>query len=331
MTAPSNPARPLLAPTSARGRIDAVLTEFRKAWQARDQDALTACFVPGAQAHLSHLGRFTGVGDITAALVQSTAETDFTRYRTTNSYTAVSDSTAHQSSYLLGTLADERADTQADGALDALLFGGHLIATYLHTPEGWRISNLRFDLDWQHGNRAHAKGWSFAGRTPHWPDDRTAPVILSEHDAPWRTVPEPTEHGSAEEQVAEAYIRYAWALDQADFALLATAFTADAKADLAPFGKLNSGREIIAALKELRVGQPSMQHAADDFHVKVTGDRATMDLFRVVPFLPTKETLDARVYGARYESHLRRENGVWKFDWLDYIPGRTEPTARGLR
>ncbi|PZH01136.1 hypothetical protein C1I97_22570 [Streptomyces sp. NTH33] len=324
---PPNATDDLRETASERSGIDAVFTAFRTAWQSRDQAALAGCFTPGAQAHLSHLGRFTDASEIAAALLRSTAETDLTRYRATNSYTAVSGTTAQQSAYLLGTLADERAD----GALDALLFGGHFVNTYVRTPEGWRIDKIRFDLDWQHGNRDHARGWSFAGRTPDWPDDRTPPAILSELDAPWHTVPRPTEQGSAEEQVAEAYIRYAWALDQADFGLLTTAFTADAKADLIPFGKLNSGRDIVAALKELRMGQPSMQHAAGDFQVKVSGDRATMDVFRVVPFAPTKETLDARVHGARYESRLRRENGLWKFDWLDYIPGWVQSAEHDRR
>lgn len=328
MTDPLTPAgRPGQWSSSERGRIESVFAAFVEAWRSGNQAALAGLLTPRATAHLSHLGRFTGASVTAEGLVRRAPETSLTRYRTTNSYVAVSGSTAQHSAYLLGTLADEREDGRTDGRLDAFLFGGHFVNTYLRTERGWLIDRIRFDLDWQHGNRAHAAGWSFAGRTADWPNERQAPAILSELDAPWHVVPEPTERGSAEEQVAETYIRYAWALDQADFGLLATAFTADAKANLAPFGRLDSGRDIVVALKELRTGQPYMQHAADEFSVAVTGDRATMDLFRVVPFAPTKETLDAPVYGARYESRLRRENGLWKFDWLDYIPGWVQTGA----
>jgi hypothetical protein len=83
---------------------------------------------------------------------------------------------------------------------------------------------------------------------------------------------------------------------------------------------MNGRREIVSLLKILRSGQPYMQHAATNFRVKVTGDTATMDIFRVVPFAPTRETLDAPIFGARYESRLRRDRGIWKFERASLYP-----------
>ncbi|TFV07503.1 hypothetical protein E4T85_17240 [Bacillus stratosphericus] len=96
---------------------------------------------------------------------------------------------------------------------------------------------------------------------------------------------------------------------QADFDLLSTTFTEDAKADMSPFGPMDGQREIVSLLKLLRLGHPYMQHAVTNFNVKVTGDTATMDIYRVIPLVPTKETLDATIFGARYESRLKLDEG----------------------
>ncbi|MFE7216747.1 hypothetical protein ACFU93_44480 [Streptomyces sp. NPDC057611] len=90
MTAPRNTTDHPGEPASEHGRIEAVFTAFREAWQSRDQAALTGCFTSDTQAHLNHLGHFAGGAPIAAGLIGRAPQTGLMRYRTTNSYIAVS-------------------------------------------------------------------------------------------------------------------------------------------------------------------------------------------------------------------------------------------------
>lgn len=302
---------------SNRAEIQHIIFTFSKALEVNNISSIKSYFTPDAEVNFSHLGQFKGVEAIVAGLNHRGPELDVMRYKITNSYVAISDGRAQQSAYLMGVLANDIGK----GKLDTFLFGGHFVNTYVRTTEGWKISHLRFELDWQSGNKNYVMNWKLADGTVGWHQKIVAPTILSELDAPWRVFQNPDERGTDEEQVAETYIRYSWALDQADFSLLTTVFTEDAKADMSPFGPMNGRKEIVSLLKILRSGHPYMQHAATNFRVNVIGDTATMDIYRVVPFVPTRETLDATIFGARYESRLRRDGGVWKFEWLHYIPG----------
>ncbi|WP_336805201.1 nuclear transport factor 2 family protein [Bacillus subtilis] len=306
--------------SSNRDEIQNIFLKFSKALENNDFTSIKEYFTTDVVAHFSNLGQFKGIDAVVAGLTHSGPEIEISRFKITNSYVAVSGKRAQQSAYLMGVLANDTGEEE----LDHFIFGGHFANTYVHATGGWKISELRFELDWTKGNHDYIANWKLDNSKGGWGDKIVAPAILSELDAPWRVFPNPDEQGTDEEQIADTYIRYSWALDQADFDLLATTFTEDAKADMSPFGPMDGRREIVSLLKLLRLGHPYMQHAATNFNVKVTGDTATMDIFRVIPLVPTKETLDATIFGARYESRLRLDEGVWKFEWLHYIPGWIE-------
>ncbi|MGV9868435.1 nuclear transport factor 2 family protein [Rhodococcus koreensis] len=301
----------------SRAQISATFDAMIKSLETGSASAISDHVIPGIHLAIRNYGTFDGVDAAVTALAGGPEEVDAVRLRVTNSYIAVSGQRAQQSAYLTGVYANE----QPDGSLDPYLFGGHVVTTFSHNGQGWKVSALRFELDWHNGNPDLAAPWNAGTPATGRRHATDTPTIVSELDSPWRVVPEPDEAGSAAEQVAETYIRYAWALDQADFDLLATTFTDDAKADMSPFGPMDGRREIVGRLKSLRIGQPYMQHAAMNFRPQVDGDRASMEIFRLVPYVPDRATLDAPIFGARYESRLRREDGVWKFEWLHYIPG----------
>lgn len=302
---------------SNRVEIQDIFLKFAEAFEKNNLPSMKSYFTPDVEVNFSNLGQFKGVDEIVNGLVREGTKLDITRFKITNSYVAVSKEQAQQSAYLMGIFAND----MGKGELDTFLFGGHFANTYVHTSKGWKISHLRFELDWQHGNTNYVANWKLTDGIVGWYPKVVAPTILSELDAPWRVFPNPDDRGTDEEQVTETYLRYSWALDQADFSLLTTVFTEDAKADMSPFGPMSGRKEIVSLLKILRSGQPYMQHAATNFKVNVTGDTATMDIYRVVPFNPNRENLDTQIFGARYESRLRREGGLWKFEWLHYIPG----------
>lgn len=185
----------------------------------------------------------------------------------------------------------------------------------------WRIAELRFDLDWQHGTTRYTPGWVPAQAMAGWFRDWREPAVSAELDSPSRAIHKSQNSLPPDSVVQEAYIRCAWALDQADFGLLATAFADQAHAEMSPFGPMKGQRQIVASLKTLREGQPYMQHAAAAMEVDIDGDTAQMQIFRAIPFTTTRNSLDQPLCGARYDSRLRREDGVWRFEWLHYTPG----------
>ncbi|MEW1819209.1 nuclear transport factor 2 family protein [Arthrobacter sp. NPDC080031] len=294
--------------------VSLLFSAVHTAMESGETHVVEDAFLPHTQAAISQLGSASGANGVASLLQHMAFPGKLVRYRIVNPYIAIDNDRASQSAYLLGTVGTEATN----GGIDAFLFGGHYVATYQQTAAGWRIADLRFQLDWNHGDRRHVSGWTLdkgPGRT------NPSPVIVSELDAPWRATRQPQPGKTEAQLVAEVCIRYAWGLDQADFSLLATAFTDNAVAEMVPFGPMSGRREIVGRLKDLRNGQPYMQHAASDFVVNVRGDRATMQIHRIVPFMPTMETLDAPIFGARYEGRLRLEDGVWKFEWLQYFPG----------
>lgn len=297
-----------------RVTIKTLFQDFMQAIEVKSPSAVNY-LATDAKGYFSHLGDFNGGHALVEALIHQRLDVDYTRFKVVNQYVAIADNLAKQSGYILALFANDTGEE----VLDNFQFGGHFTSTYELVNSEWKMSELRFYLDWEDGDRKFVPYW----KAPEWPQKTPVPKILSEIDSPWRAILHPSEWGTDEEQIIETYIRYAWGLDQQDIDLMKTAFAVDAKANMSPFGYMEGQREIVSLLKIMRNGHPYLQHAADNFKVKVNGDTASMEIFRIVPFSPTKETINAKLFAARYESRLRKHDGQWQFEWLEYIPGWT--------
>lgn len=233
-------------------------------------------------------------------------------FRITNQHISYNKNHFSHSGYIIGLFANPPKYFQ---------FGSHFVTDGKIVNNELKIDDFKIEFDWIDHN-----GLIPANIDASLNSLQLNPKILSELDSPWHRFPKSFKNLTTEEQVIDTYIKYAWSIDQQDFTQMLEVFTSEAKADMSPFGKMNGRREIVNKLKVLRDGQPYFQHSADKFEIKVIDENhALLKIYRNVPHQPSSEELSGKMipntYGAYYKSKLIKENDIWKFDWLEYIPG----------
>ena len=270
---------------------------------------LSALLTPDAQLISTHLGQASSPKAMAETLVSGYQGLN-PWFNLTNVHTRIDQDTAVQSSYLTGGLRTPVG-----------LFGGHQIVRFKKN-ETWQIEEIRFSLDWVQLQDSPAE-------IPGWDLNTYPEVILSEVDAPWHQIPVSAPGREVEQDIIATYIRYAWGIDQQDISLMNSAFAADATADMVPFGKMETEREIVAKLKSLRNGQPWMQHSLGRAVVRGVDEvagTARMDIYRDVPEWDPTPVAEKESFGARYQAELRRTPGnpeQWEFTSLIYHPRPT--------
>ncbi len=113
--------------------------------------------------------------------------------------------------------------------------GAFLILDIAYLGSKWQIERVRSQLSWHDGDASVRPQWDLPRETG-WQAGDPDPVFVSELDAPWHAMPVQNLAGDDETQIAELFYRYAWALDQADFTLLASCYANDAAGDFRPIG-----------------------------------------------------------------------------------------------
>ncbi|MGJ9460641.1 nuclear transport factor 2 family protein [Oceanobacillus sp. CF4.6] len=301
---------------SNRKEIGEVFSQFAKAYESGDLSSIKHLFLKDAKVSLSNHGNFEGRDAIIEGLSSSLVIADITRHYITNEYIAVAAGTGQQSAYLTGIFADDLGER-----LDPSWFSGHYANAFEHTGEGWKIATIRFELDWKVGNHLRIREWEEPRTTLGWDPFVKLPTIISGLDAPWHVIPHPEENYSNEVQILDVFTRYTWAVDRWDISLLKDILTDDIYTDVVPFGEVTGRREFMTTLQTFRTGRVNLHHVVGDYRIEVTGDKATMQVYRLVPYNVSKETLDRNIYGATYNCSLRLEEGVWKLEKFTYTEG----------
>ncbi|ASS92537.1 nuclear transport factor 2 family protein [Peribacillus simplex] len=299
-----------------RATISEVFSKFSKALEEGNTLTLRELLLPNAQASFSMYGEFEGVEAIIEGLLNKEETPDIVHHYVTNEYIAIKEELSQQSVYLTGLFIHKD-----NGQMNPFWFGGHYVNSYKLTEGGWEISHLRFDLDWHYGTSPYTSKWKPAGRTLGWTPDTENPKILSELEAPWRVIPESEESNYEEEEVVATFNRYAWAFDQGDFSLLNDIFTEDATINMVPIGEIKGRKNIISQLKISRSGRPTFHHAVEPHGIEIKKEKAKLKMYRLIPFRPTEDTIENPVYGAVYTCNLRKEDGMWKFEQMNYEEG----------
>jgi|tagenome__1003787_1003787.scaffolds.fasta_scaffold20923673_2 ketosteroid isomerase-like protein len=301
---------------SNRKEIKEVFSQFSKAYESGDLSSIKHLFLKDAKASFSNHGHFEGSDAIIEGLSSSVVIADIVRHYVTNEYTAVASEIGQQSAYLTGVLADDLGER-----LGPSWFSGHYANTYQFTDEGWKIAHIRFELDWKIGNHQSISEWQEPRATLGWNPNVNLPNIISGLDAPWHVIPNPEETGSDEVQILDVFTRYTWAVDQWDISLLKDILTDDINTNVVPFGEVTGRREFMTTLQMFRTGRVNLHHVIGDYRIEVIGDKATLQVYRLVPYNVSKETLDRNIYGATYNCSLRLEEGVWKLEKFTYTEG----------
>lgn len=302
---------------SNREEISRIFSQFSKAYETGDIPSIKYLFLKDAKISFSNHGNFEGSDAIIEGLSKSLATADVKRHFLTNEYIAVAEGIAQQSAYLTVMLADN-----LEGRLEASWFSGHYANTYHYTNEGWKIAHIRFELDWKIGNHPSINRWKEPSATLGWNQYVDLPNIISGLDAPWHVIPQPEDPGCAEVQILDVFTRYTWAVDQWDISLLSDILTDDIATNVVPFGEVIGKRKFMTTLQIFRTGRTNLHHVMGDYRIEVDGDKATLQVYRLVPYNVSKKLLYKNIYGATYNCSLRREQNVWKLEKLEYSEGQ---------
>ena len=117
-------------------------------------------------------------------------------------------------------------------------------------------------------------------------------------------------------EIHDVIVRYGWAIDTKDWALLDSCFTADAHVDYSsnPGGTVGPYREVRGWLEKVMSAFPVTQHLMSNIDARVDGDRATCRTMVTNPQgAATREgPLHFFYVGARYDDELVRTASGWK-------------------
>ena len=119
-----------------------------------------------------------------------------------------------------------------------------LVADLTRGENGWRFRDLKLSIPWTDGDTSRFSQWKVLPGQG-WKLGDPTPTIVSELDSPWARGVPPLSSTDAVQQVADAYARYAWAIDQGDFGLLSGCYTEDAFGEFPPMGHRDGRHEII--------------------------------------------------------------------------------------
>ena len=117
-------------------------------------------------------------------------------------------------------------------------------------------------------------------------------------------------------EIQDVIVRYGWAIDTKDWALLDTCFTEDAEVDYSsnPGGKAGPYRQVRSWLEKMLSAFPVTQHLMSNIDVALDGDRATVRTMVTNPQgAATREgALHFFVVGARYDDDFVRGPEGWR-------------------
>ena len=279
--------------------------------QGEASDLPAELFADDIQLLTSHRGRHEGRRNANLALRGSLLPTFDVELA--NQVTLADAERATASAYVIGR---STPDAQPVG------FNGVLVLHFAPRGEAAVVTELRLQLNSVEGATAVLANWTLPVAHRQWKPGDAPAVLSSELDAPWHRVPRNSLPLNDEEQLAHAWYRYAWGLDQADHSLLGQSFSRDARAVLPPMGKLEGERMLVSTLKAFRMPWPWMLHAGRPLAIEHAPGSSTarMVVGRLIPARMRMED-GRRMYGAHYQLELVQFADEWRLHRMDYHEG----------
>ena len=293
------------------------LEYFRRGWETGGWSDSEHYFAKGMSLRSSHKGMINGLEAVISAFAKDTESGSALNLVTSNYYAADDgQGLAMVSAYLYGEICPTvRYNPSA-------MFGAVVSVTLKIEANAWKIAELLVNISWAEGSTRYFPDWKLPPGEKGWRPGDTPPVLVSELDSPWACIPENKIKSTEVEQIEEAYSRYSWGIDQNDFGQFRTSYTEDAQGLFPPLGPLSGLHSIVGSLKEFRRHWPWMQHYGVPLKTTLASDGKTAEMWtgRLIPG-QFKNARGEWMYGAHYRIELRKENGLWKFTWSEYVPG----------
>ena len=301
-----------------RDEIKTVFEQFITALENFQPEDIKSLLKEDVQADFSNIGSYHHAEELIQALVWKGPNMNVSRQHIMNYVCHTNGDLAQQSAYVMVLTGID------DGKyLYSFEYGGKYVLTYENTEQGWKISAIKYDLDWEKGNTAFAKGWKlldyklYAGHRA---------MICSEFDSPWAAIPINDEELSDEEQIKEIMFKYSFGLDNCDFHLHHSSYTDDvifyAGANIMESG----ARNLINNFKNTAHKEHALEHAIKIVDIQINENEATLYGYRVEPHrLGSKnlnrDTMHQSFYSAKYRNLFRKIDGEWKMYELHYQAG----------
>ncbi len=295
--------------TQKRAALAESFGRFLQLWQGTINDE--AVLADNVILHSFQYGELHGkttIGDI----FKQDREHHRLQINAANVYVAGQGDKGAVSAYLYGKAENEN---------ETLTFHGVVVLQLTLQTSHWQIRQIRL-----------LHGTDGAGTLAHWQDSRhyrkswqpedATSVIISELDNPWALFPN-NEYApeTIAEQVQDAYSKYAWGLDFADFALLFDVFGDNVCSDLTPMGKQQGKRNVYGQLRAFRLASRYLFHATKLLDINIENDHSVKAVLGRI--IPEQTTVNGKaLYGAYYDTHLIKEaDGKWRYDVFEYYPG----------
>jgi hypothetical protein len=298
-----------------RSTIQTLFRKFILALQENSFPVFDEVFTKGTEFQTQHLGCFIGAEEAKAAFRWKGPRLNISRYQIYN-HTLFNDSErAVQSAYLVALVGYVER-----GYLHHFQFGGHFLNSWRKIDGDWKITTMKFALDMEFGNTAFVSGWwklidytVYGGYQFH--------PINSPIEAPWRQGIS-QDNWTEEEQVRDLYNRYAWGIDENDFALTASALAEDVTTHI-PGQILRSREELIAMLRSKRDKENTMSHVGKFAGVSLNHHSATLFMRRYEPHrigtrILHKGNVDTQFYSVQYTFSAEKKDSAWTIRQIDY-------------
>lgn len=301
-----------------RDEIKQIFEQFICALESFEPENIRTIVTENVQADFSTIGSYDNVEDLIQALKWKGPVMNVSRQHIMNFVCRTCGEKAQQSAYVMVLTGID------DGKfLYSFEYGGKFVNSYIMTEDGWKISSIKYDLDWEKGNTAFAKGWKlldyklYAGHRA---------LICSEFDSPWSVISVNDEELTDEEQIIENMFKYSFGLDNCDFSLHHTSYTDDVVFYAGDKVMEAGARNLINNFKNTAHKEHALEHAIKIVDVQINGDEAILYGYRVEPHrLGSKnlnrDTMHQSFYSAKYKNLLKRIDGEWKMYELHYQPG----------
>lgn len=295
-----------------------------------NEDEFSNILLDNCIADISMTGHHKGIDEIKKGLQWPGPKMDIRKIMIYNFVSRSHDNHASQSAYVQCIFAQEDQEH-----VYPFVFGGHFLNTFKKEDGTWKISHIKFDLMYEHGNNAYVKDyWTlidygiFYGHTP---------MINAELDAPWYMIPVDDEPQSDEEQIFETEFKLNFGMDCGDFEIVSSTFTEDVEFIMSAHRNINKynptqtdgdyhGKAACCNfLKSKHHKEPRLQHTDTMGDIVIHGNEAVAYMFRsefnrTANRIYDKQSIHSSVNTVLHRNCFRKENGIWKLSKFTYLP-----------
>ncbi|MFL9888638.1 nuclear transport factor 2 family protein [Paraburkholderia agricolaris] len=297
--------------------VQATLADAIGAWASGDSQRIEQVVTDDVSLTSSVHGNVLGKAAVVDALCLNWPQGYVVTLRTTNENFALENGRIVFSGYIYGKL-----EALPPKRSEPLMFGAVLVGELELGATVWRFNDLALEINWVEGKGPLFSKWLEPRGNRFWLAGDRSPAVVSELNSAWARLPAGHVLGDRRAEVVEVFMRYIWAMDHADFALMRTTLSDDMAGDFPPIGRLTGIHQVIGQLKNFRQAWPWMQHFCEPLNVEIDNetDTAEMLLGRIIAQRP-ETSAGEKLYGAHYRLKLREDASGWKIFWFEYIEG----------